>query len=527
MPRSWGARVPVARLPAIVPADPALRHPVDLAGWQAETLTAFGVALAERWPFDLVHAHTGLPDGVAAGILAERLDLPLVVTEHDRGLGRRLADDRARAAYRGLFGERRRVVAVSRVLATEITTSLGLPADAVSVVPNLVDLGQFGPQDEAERDPKELLWVGARQPDKGTHELLGAVARLRVDRPALRLRMIGRAASPAEEARLRAAAAELGMGDAVSFEPPADRPAIARAMARAALFVHPSPAETFGIVAVEALASGLPVVAVSPAVLDLIGRDGLAGEAAAGADEQSIAAAIASALDRLDGFDPAVLRKRAEPFDESVVGPQILAVYSDVAGPTSPAVRPLATSLFLPEPQIPAPVVVGFRRRSAIARLGSLPSVVSAEITAVTSPSRDPVATDPLPPAGAWIEVDPDAPYREERRRLGGADRRSSGWRRLGDAIRHPRRVIALRRLAARRDSTAFQVEREAIGRGLSAAGARTGGVVTMAIAIDADDAVAIERARLAGLPVTLAPASLRWLADQADGAPDVSAIDS
>ena len=84
-------------------------------------------------------------------------------------------------------------------------------------------------------------------------------------------------------------------------------------MARAAVFVHPSPAETFGVVAAEAAASGLPVAATpSGGVEDIVGRDGALGTIAASHDPADLAAAVADVLARRGTFDPGAMRRSVE-----------------------------------------------------------------------------------------------------------------------------------------------------------------------------------------------------------------------
>jgi hypothetical protein len=128
-------------------------------------------------------------------------------------------------------------------------------------MPNAVAVDEFGPPSASDRVPDQLLFVGYLKESKGIETLLRATAVARSLRPSVTLRLIGRAPEPATGERWRRLAVELGLEDAVTFEGAADRQGIAAAMREAALFVHPSPRETFGVVAVEALASGLPVVA--------------------------------------------------------------------------------------------------------------------------------------------------------------------------------------------------------------------------------------------------------------------------
>ncbi len=512
-PRSWGGGVPVARLPATIPAEIERRHPVDLMRWQTTTLLPFGNRLAQAWPIDLIHAHRGLPDGGSAIALANALGVPLLTTEHDGSLEERLKSPRAAAAYRTLVGEHRSLVAVSRRLADQAAALSGLDPDDIDVIPNLVDRSVFRPQGGIDRDRLELLWVGSRKASKGMDALIRAVAIVRTTRP-VRLRLIGQAPSQAEDRRLGRLADDLGLGPWVTFEPAAARPDVAAAMARAGLLVHPSPSESFGIVAVEALATGLPVVAVSPTVADLIGRDGAAGEVAAGPGPEALAAAIERALARLGSFDREAIVARSEPYGSDRVLAAIIGRYTGMIGSASGSDRrPIATSSSIaPGPATHAgtngAVVLALRRRSAIQRVSQLPPDVSSTLTVVTSVGREapPTAID------EWIEIDPDTAFRAEMTRLGGPGRpgRSRGERWL-TAARHPTRTLARRCLVARRSALAATTTRAALQAIVAGVDANV-----PIVAIDAEDVTAVVAA---GLESRLAPALLWWLADRQDAA--------
>jgi SAM-dependent methyltransferase len=385
------------------------------------------------------------------------------------------------------------------------------------------------------RDPTELLWVGARKASKGTDTLLHALALVRLDRPGLHLRLVGSAPGPEEEARLRALAATLGIADAVTFEPRVDRPGVAAAMARAAVFVHPSPRETFGVVAAEALAAGLPVAATpSGGVEEIVGGDGRCGTIADDTSAEALAAAIHATLDRHAEFDPEHLRARVVArYSPPSVAAATLELYRQLGVPVEsrsntarPAPSRASSTKRAAEPAEPAtehaepflaPLVVGFRRRSAAARLATVPSELARTIEIVTT-ATGPRGGDPLP-SGRWIEVDVERPYREAARRLGGPVGPVHGLRRLLRPIRHPIRTIGLRRLAGRRVEmlaaerlTAIEVAlARRVDRGLPR------GPV---LALDADDVAVLGPVLDAG--VTLFPGTLRSVADRwdADGRP-------
>lgn len=523
-PSSWGAGVPVARLPAVMPSDPGSRHPVDLARWQARPLVRFGTLLAESWPFDVIHAHTGLPDGLAAIELADRLGLPLLTTEHDGSLDRRLADERSRAAYRSLAGERRRLVAVSPQLADQASALSGLERSAIAVIPNIVDSATFHPDPGIRRDPGELLWVGNRKVTKGMNELLDAFAIVAPTRPAVHLRLIGDAPTPADDEHLRERARDLGIDRRVTFEPAAARPAVAAAMNRASLFVHPSPRESFGIVALEALASGLPVVACAPTIAGFLGSDHALGEIAGGPDAASLADAVNRALDRIASFDEARLSRAAAPFGPTAVAAAILAEFEAMGGTGATGSAEAAAEAdgsqyappvggLAPDPPI---LVVAARRRSALERAARLPADAANSLTILTSTAAD--SRIPTPPP-AWIEMDPEADWRAELAALGGARLRTPLPGRPGRwlaAAVHPRRAIARRRLFARRATMA----REARASAVRAAAASLPGNARI-VALDSDDLSIIDDARLGS---RLEAGSLRWIADRADRRPAMAA---
>jgi len=463
-PSAWGAPgVPVTRLPAITPVgrDGSVDQ-LAVATRQAESLVAFGVNLASQWRIDLVHAHTGVPDGLAAISLADRLEVPLVVTEHDSTIPTKLREKPIRAAYRQLLAPGRRLLTVGPAMRSRLAGLLGVDEHLIEVVPNVVDLTAFERVGSTERDREELLWVGGRSANKGTDVLLAAFGELRADRPGLRLRLIGRAPTEVEEARLRALADTLGVAGAVSFEEPVARAGVAAAMARAAVFVHPSPFETFGVVAAEALAAGLPVAATpSGGVEEILGRDGACGVIAGGLDAHALAAAVRGVLARPEAFDPVVLRARvADRFAPDAVARRLIDLYArETASPADDG-----TGLEAPARDATLPLVIGLRRADAARRIASVPAGLATELVVVTAVAEQAGADAPTLPDGPhWIEIDPDRAYRDARRNLGGALPRASRRRRILRSIRHPVRAVRRRRLAARQAAMA----RDAITSGV------------------------------------------------------------
>jgi glycosyltransferase involved in cell wall biosynthesis len=478
--RFGAAAVPVARLP-VARTWTALdgSEAPDMRDRHAGPLLAFGKALAARAvadgrPYDVIHANNGLPDGAAAMHLAQELGLPLVVTEHDSTLPRRLTDPAAAGVYRTLLAAAW-VVAVSDALARRIADALGASGDELAavrgVLPNVVPLDRFEPAAEEPRDLDELLFVGARAAHKGFDTLLRAVALARQQRPALHLRAIG-PATPDDDESWGALARDLGIADAAVIEPAAEREEVAAAMRRAGVFVHPSPFETFGMVAAEALASGLPVAATpSGGVEAIVGLHGDGGEIAADPGPDALAAAIVRLRDRLETVDRAALRAPVEAaFAPAVVAERTLALYRAAgAGAGSSAASAVIPPASPRQSGIAAALVVAGTRQAAD-RVRTLPAG-SLPIRVVGPPT-------PTPPS----------------ERSGGL------LRRLG-----------------RRSSDARSRQLDAIRAGWRAVRPRRSGGRPVVVAVDVDDVASIADALGDEGLRHLAPGSLRWLADVRD----------
>jgi glycosyltransferase involved in cell wall biosynthesis len=427
--------LPVARL-SIPEGLTAAAGPAHAAAHRATVLGALGRRLLAEGLVGsrgVVHAHTVYPDGTAAVVLADALGWPLLLTEHSSFVERLVSTPAIRDAYAAALERAHRTFAVSEMLAAELRAAFPERAARIDVLPNAVPLDTFpsGPLEGRVED--ELLFVGYRKPTKGVENLLRSVAVARARRPAVTLRLLGRSPDEATEARWRALVAELGLDGAVTFADPVDRAGIAAAMRRASLFVHPSPRETFGIVAVEALASGLPVVATdSGGVSEILGPDPDAvGGLVPVDDPEALGAAIVDALERRASFDPALLRAAVERrFRSEYIAEKLLVAYREALmgiedTPGSLAPRPAIQS------SRARTVVVALDRERAAARLAPLPEALRNELELATATEPAEVA---LPSMGRVVEVAVDTTWRPKPRPTEGPA--PSG--RLGRLLRDP-----------------------------------------------------------------------------------------
>jgi glycosyltransferase involved in cell wall biosynthesis len=493
---------------------------------------------------DLIHAHVGYPEGAAAARVAARIGVPLVLTEHATYLARIFADPAHRARYADAVRSAARVVAVGSALAAQIRAGMPHAAAKLVVIPNTVDVAAFPLQGPDDRDPDELLWVGYRREVKGTGTLLRAFARVRAARPGTVLRLVGRSTTEDEEAGWRQLAAELGIADAVRFDPPADRVGVAAAMARAGLFVHPGTRETFGIVAVEALASGMPVVATdSGGVTEVLGPDpGALGALVPHSDPAALADAILATLARRRSFDPARLRAHAESrYGAPAVAGRIADLYDEVlheaagAGSCGRAVAQ-GTPDAAASPRAAPAQVAPDHEPSPLVRAPRVPS--SAVLVAFDRPALDRV----LPACPAWLlrdlvvvtrggavagvreTVAVDSRLEPEVAALLAWSGRGGGG--LRSLVRSPLAWLRRRRRRRRLELAVLPALESAVAAGIARVNAAGGQPDEPALlaCLGGIDIVATLPAVGAGRAM-LAPGALRWLGDARWPLTDASAV--
>ncbi|MFT4010890.1 MAG: D-inositol-3-phosphate glycosyltransferase [Nocardioidaceae bacterium] len=271
---------------------------------------------AEGW-FDLVHSHYWLSGQVGA-LVRDRWAVPLAHTMHTmaRVKNAALADGDAPEPSARLIGEEQVVQAADMLIANtdlEAKQLINLyEADParVEVVHPGVDLSLFTPLDQTEARrrlglPEHALvplFVGRIQPLKAPDILIRAIAVLLERRPDLRGRLVvpivgGPSGTGLERPEtLEQLAGELGVRDVVRFVPPVPQAKLREWYAAASVVVVPSYNESFGLVAIEAQATGTPVIAAAVGGLTTVVRDRVSGLLVEGHDPVDYAIALERVL---------------------------------------------------------------------------------------------------------------------------------------------------------------------------------------------------------------------------------------
>lgn len=248
--------------------------------------------------YDIVHSHYWL-SGKVAGIVSARWDVPFVHTFHTLGREKNRArrpGDLLEPEFR-LDGEARVIADACAIVASTPEERRALielysaHPERIHLIPPGVDHSTFRPDDrEAAKQAlgfggkKVLLFVGRLQPLKAADIAITALGHLvdwgRVRPQQVQLLIVGGSSGPSgagEIERLTALATALGLSDSVSFVPAQPHHRLPAFYQAADVCLVPSYTESFGLVALEAQASGVPVVGSAVGGLKAIVRHGQTG----------------------------------------------------------------------------------------------------------------------------------------------------------------------------------------------------------------------------------------------------------
>jgi glycosyltransferase involved in cell wall biosynthesis len=325
----------VVRVPSVpAPTYPDFALPLPLGPELARRLRALEL--------DVYHAHHPFLLGASARRLARGARRPFVFTYHtlyDR-YAHYVPLPRAMVARRAIRWSARFADTADLVLAPSEFVARRLRTQGVrrpiEVLPTGIDLDRFRPGDRADArrslglgvDDRVLLYVGRLDREKNLELLLDAVARVRI--PRVRLLMVGRGKQAATIGR---AAAGRGLRDRLVLRggsPPGALPSYYRA---ADAFVFASTTETQGLAVLEAMACGLPVVAVRASGIEEIVVEGASGLLVP-EDAPAFAAAVTQLLADPDLAAKLAVggREAALPFASTAVVERLVAAYRRVRG---------------------------------------------------------------------------------------------------------------------------------------------------------------------------------------------------
>jgi D-inositol-3-phosphate glycosyltransferase len=293
----------------------------------------------ESIEYDLIHSHYWL-SGRLGNLAQELWDRPHFVTLHTLGevknrTGVGLPEPDLRIA-----AEKELVKTCDRILAStgrekdSLVRYYGVSGEKIGVVPCGVNLDLFNPQEKQTArkqlgfDPDDiiLLYVGRFEPLKGIERLLEAMSHLKSHRR-LRLVLVGGDGKDAPESRiLRQKAVDSGIKDKVRFAGRIEQKYLPPYYSSADVLVISSHYESFGLVGLEALACGRPVVSTPVGAMESLIKQSQAGRVVSDTMPRSLADGIQSIIANSTP-PPDEIRKSVLEYSWSNVAAAILKEY--------------------------------------------------------------------------------------------------------------------------------------------------------------------------------------------------------
>jgi D-inositol-3-phosphate glycosyltransferase len=349
-----------------VPAGPEVPLPKQKLAEHITTFSEFVLDFAAKkgCKYDLIHSHYWL-SGMVAEELQKAWDVPIVHMFHTLGLMKqRVAQnyEEADGDYR-IQGEYRVLKIADRIVAATVAEMAQLQwlyqadREKIAVIPPGVDTSHFYPipPDEAREfigappDSRILLFVGRIEPLKGVDTLIQAIARLGKNgdlfRHNLCMSIIGgepdanREAMTEEMARLQKLSTEYGLDKFVTFLGRRSQDTLPYYYSAADAVIMPSHYESFGMVALEAMACGTPVVASQVGGLAFLVQDGETGYHIPVGDVDALSDRLARLLD--DDQLHARISRQAAVFAQEYawenIAERMVALYADVVEAAKPA----------------------------------------------------------------------------------------------------------------------------------------------------------------------------------------------
>jgi N-acetyl-alpha-D-glucosaminyl L-malate synthase BshA len=331
------------RLPSFTPR--IYFHEVDVGRYPLFEYPPYDLALAVRMhevalahKLDLLHVHYAIPHATSAWIAREMLErtgtyVPILTTLHGTDITIVGQDPSFHAITKFSIEKSDGLTAVSRYLQTETLSAFGCTACRIEVIPNFIDPKVYDRarytstlRQEIDSSLRMLMHISNFRPVKRVKDVVRIFARV-VERIPSVLIMVGDGPDRVD-AELEARA--LHVDDKVFFLGRID--AVAPMLAGADLFLLPTSSESFGLSALEALASGVPVIGANAGGLPEVVRDGETGALCPVGDVDGMSAAairILSDPDRWNAMSERAATDARERFDMEDVVAQYEAFYTD------------------------------------------------------------------------------------------------------------------------------------------------------------------------------------------------------
>ncbi len=274
---------------------------------------------------DVLHAHSFYPAGIAAVALGKKYQIPVVLTEHCTGLILGWMGKDTYPYVKPTFDAADATVCVTNYFSQYLYEHYDLVQKPMVIGNVLNPLFRYA--DMPNNDVFTFVTVAFHAPKKRTAHIISAVAELKREKIPVKVHIVGEGPLYLE---LQQQAKDLAVEDCLEFHGNQPRERVYELLKRSNAMVHAAIAETFGVVYIEAMATGRPVVsAENGGSLELINEKN--GVLAAPDDPHALAEAMKKMIAKYNSFDlKAISGVAISEFSEESIGKAYVDLYKKV-----------------------------------------------------------------------------------------------------------------------------------------------------------------------------------------------------
>ncbi|MCF8009643.1 MAG: glycosyltransferase [Halanaerobiales bacterium] len=251
---------------------------------------------------DVIHAHSALYGGYAASVIGKEENIPTVLTEHSSAFSRDIYNRVQIRIIKKTLNDIDKVIAVGIGLKKDIEKIV--PNRVIEMIPNMIDTDKFRPLTKNDSyNSFTFFSLGFLDYNKGFDILIKAFKKAKIDNSQLLIGGEGK-----EKKKLISLRDKLGLQNQVKFLGRLNRKQVLKEMNSCDIFVLASRQETFGVVLIEALACGKPVIATRSGGPEIIVNDNN-GLLVPADDIAFLAKAMVRIRKEINQYDSEIIRK--------------------------------------------------------------------------------------------------------------------------------------------------------------------------------------------------------------------------
>lgn len=286
---------------------------MNIRRWARSTRKRYAAYVLRFGTPDLILVHSATWAGYAASLIHKKYSVPYLVVEHRSFFvwstpeARKMVKPYYLPFFKEAYKNCSRLVPVSESLMAGLRALMPWIDEKVEIIPNMIREEMFQPPSSPRHaKPFVFFWAGRLEHVKGIDLLLKAISEIQTQTEAeFSVRLAGRGSL---RSQLENQAESLGIGNQVAFLGRISREEIQQEMQEANCFVLPTRYEAFGAVLIEAMATGLPVIATRSGGPQFIVND-TNGILIDPEREDQLAAAMLQMIRKYRSFDPAHIRR--------------------------------------------------------------------------------------------------------------------------------------------------------------------------------------------------------------------------